>query len=144
MGERVPLGVLTYDIVETDWKTQLGDGFRQRYPQNRFLLINISITNGGGSEVSVPLFTLENSSGQTYTEAESGESVDNWFGLLRNISPADTRQGRLVFDVPLNSYKLKITDGGGPDEEKTAWVSIPLRMDVDPTVPAPAPGVPGR
>ncbi|HEY4359741.1 MAG TPA: DUF4352 domain-containing protein [Bryobacteraceae bacterium] len=142
MGEKIPVGLLTYDIVQTSWKTQLGEAFQVRFPQNRFLLVDISVTNGGGSDISVPLFTLEDANGQSYPEASSGEGVDNWFGLLRNISPAQTQQGRLVFDVPLTSYKLRITDGGGPGEEKFAWVTIPLRMDVDSTVQSPTPGTP--
>jgi len=142
MGEKVPVGPLTYNIVQTTWKTQLGEAFQIRFPQNRFLLVDISVTNGGGNDISVPLFSLEDANGQSFPEAPSGEGVENWFGLLRNISPADTRQGRLVFDVPLTSYKLRITDGGGPGEEKFAWVTIPLRMDVDTAVQSPTPGTP--
>jgi Domain of unknown function (DUF4352) len=142
MGEKIPLGPLTYDIVQTSWRTQLGEALQLRFPQNRFLLIDISVTNGGGSDVSVPLFSVENTNGQSYPESAKGDGVDNWFGLLRNISPAQTQQGRLVFDVPLTSYKLRITDGGGPGEEKYAWITIPLRMDVDTTVQSPTPGAP--
>ena len=32
---------------------------------------------------------------------ENGDGVDNWFGLLREIAPAETKQGNIVFDVPL-------------------------------------------
>jgi hypothetical protein len=142
MGENVPLGPLTYDIVQTSWKTQLGDSFKLRFPQNRFLLVDISVTNGGGGDVSVPLFTVENSSGQSYMEVANGEGVDNWFGLLRNINPAQTQHGRIVFDVPLTSYKLRLTDGAGPGVEQYAWVTIPLRMDIDTTVQSPIPGTP--
>jgi len=142
MGEKIPVGPLTYDIVQTSWKTQLGQAFQVRFPQNRFLLIDISVTNGGGSDISVPLFNLEDANGKTYPEASNGDGVDGWFGLLRTISPAQTQQGRLVFDAPLTSYKLRITDGGGPGEEKFAWVQIPLRMDVDTTVQSPTPGTP--
>jgi hypothetical protein len=131
MGEKVPVGPLTYNVIDSSWQTQLGDAFKLRLPQQRFLLITVSVTNGGGSDVSVPLFTLENSNGQSFLESESGEGVDNWFGLLRTISPAQTQQGQLVFDVPLTSYRLRLTDGAGPGVEKYTWVSVPLRMDVD-------------
>src|SRR5262249_5819508 len=60
MGEKVALGPLTYTVIQTSWKNQLGDGFKVRTPQHRFLLINISVTNGGGKEVALPLFKLEN------------------------------------------------------------------------------------
>src|SRR5437870_4346829 len=143
IGERINVGPLVYNVVETVWQSQLGETFKLRLPQQRFLLITVSATNGGGKEVSVPMLALESQNGQKYQESENGEGVDNWFGLLRNINPAQTRQGRLLFDVPLSNYKLRLTDGGNPGSEKYVWVNIPLRMDVDTGVATPSPG-PGR
>ena len=143
MGDRVTVGPLTYNVVETTWRSQLGADFKLRVPQERFLLITISVTNGGGKEVSVPLLSLENQNGKIYQESDNGDSVDNWFGLLRTLTPAQTQQGRLLFDVPLASYRLRITDGGEPGNDKSSFIRIPLRMDGDPgldnapTVPAP-------
>jgi hypothetical protein len=142
MGEKIPLGSLNYSVLQTSWRTQLGDGFKVRFPQNRFLQIDISLTNSGSSDVSIPLLTLENSNGQSYTEVANGEGVENWLGLLRTINPGQTQQGRIVFDVPLTSYKLQLTDGAGPGSEKVASVTIPLRMDVDTSGPSSAPGAP--
>ena len=141
MGERATIGPLTYNVVETVWRSQLGDAFKMRIPDNRYFLVTISVTNGGGQEVSVPLFSLEDQNGKTIQESSNGEGVDNWFGLLRNLAPAQTQQGRLLFDAPLTSYKLRVTDGGDPGVEKYAWIEIPLRIDVDATVDSPAPGV---
>lgn len=140
MGERVAVGPLTYNIVESAWRTQLGDALKIRIPDQRFLMLTITVTNGGGKEVSVPLLTLENQSGQTFRESESGDGVENWFGLLRTLAPAQTQQGRIVFDVPLTSYRLRLTDGGDPDSEKLAWVAIPLHLETDSGVEAPIPG----
>jgi len=142
MGERVTVGTLTYNVVETVWRSQLGDMFRIRVPQQRFLLITISVTNSGGRDVSIPLLTLEGNNGETFRESDSGEGIDNWFGLLRTLNPAQTQQGRLLFDVPLTSYRLRLTDGAGPVGEKYAWVEIPLRMDIDTSVASPLPGMP--
>lgn len=139
MGERVVVGPLTYNVVESTWRSQLGDGFKLRLPQQRFLMITISVTNGGGKEISVPMLTMENQSGQTFQELESGEGIDNWFGVLRTLAPAQTQQGKIAFDVPLSSYRLRVTDGGGPGAEKFAWVQIPLRMDTDSNVDSPVP-----
>jgi hypothetical protein len=137
MGEKVVLGPLTYNVIETAWRSQLGSEFKVRIPEQRFLMITISATNGGGKDVSVPLLTLENQNGDTFRELDNGEGVDAWFGFLRNISPAQTQQGRIVFDVPLTSYKLRITDGGDPATEKYAWVDIDLHMDSDMSVESP-------
>lgn len=139
MGEKVTVGPLTYTVVESSWRSQLGNEFKMRIPQQRFLMITVAVTNGGGHEVSIPLLTLENSNGQSYLESDNGEGVDNWFGILRSLTPAQTQQGRILFDVPLASYKLRLSDGGLAGSEKYSWVQIPLRMDTDTPVQGPAP-----
>ncbi len=143
MGERVTVGPLTYNVVDTAWRSQLGSDFKLRLPQDRFLLITISVTNGGGKEIPVPLLALESQNGKVYQESDNGEGVDNSFGLFRNLSAAQTQQGKLLFDVPLTSYRLRVTDAGDPGSEKFAYIKIPLRMDGDsgldstPSVPVP-------
>jgi hypothetical protein len=134
MGEKTPNPPLTYTVVESTWRTQLGEGFKIRSPQQRFFLITLSVTNGGGRDVSLPLFALEDANGKTYQELENTEGVENALGILRTVSPAQTLQGRLLFDVPLGSYRIKLTDGGAPGSEKFVTVQIPLRMDADTTV----------
>jgi hypothetical protein len=106
-------------------------------PQQRFFLVRISVTNGGGSEVSVPLLQLESYAGQTYQESQDGDGVSTWLGLIRTLRPAETLQGQILFDVPLTSYRLRVPDGAGPGAEKYAWIAIPLRMEADGQVAAP-------
>ena len=137
MGDRITAGPVVYNVIQTMWRTQLGDIFKMRVPQNRFLMITLSATNSSGKEVSVPLSTLEGDSGKEYRELENGDGIDNWFGLIRTISPAETRQGNIVFDVPLTSYRLRLTDGGEPGTEKFVWVDIPLHMDTDTSIEVP-------
>jgi len=137
MGERVPVGQMTYSVVESAWRAQLGEGFKIRTPEQRFLLIKISVTNGTGKDVSIPLLTLEGSNGQTYREIADGEGVDNWFGLLRTLNPGETQQGNVLFDVPLTSYKLRVPDVNVSGFEGYASVEIPLRMDSDVPVASP-------
>ena len=129
MGERVPVGQMTYSVVESAWKTQLGESFQTRSPENRFLLLKLSVTNGTGQDVSVPFLTLEGTNGQTYREINKGDGVDNWFGILRTISPGQTQQGNILFDVPLSSYKLRIPDIADPGLERFVVVNIPLQLD---------------
>lgn len=141
MGEKAPAGPLNYNVVEKVWRSQLGDGFQLRTPENRFLLISLSVTNSSGGDVSVPLLQLESSDGKLYREIENGEGVDNWFGLLRTIAPSQTQQGRILFDVPLGTYKLRLSDGDSSAEHYT-YVQIPLQIDDEPpsAVPVPVPG----
>lgn len=137
MGERVPVGQMTYSVVESTWRPQLGEGFKIRTPEQRFLLLKISVTNGTGKEVSIPLLTLEGNNGQTYREIADGEGVDNWFGLLRTINPGETQQGNVLFDVPLTSYKLRVPDVNASGYEGYASVQIPLRIDSEDPIQSP-------
>jgi len=137
MGERVLVGQLTYSVVESAWRTQLGDSFKVRTPEGRFLLIKLSVTNGTGKDVSVPLLTLEGTNGQTYREIADGNGVDNWFGLLRTISPGQTQQGNILFDVPLTSYKLSVPDINDTGFDAYASIQIPLRMDAEVPISTP-------
>src|ERR1700692_4877221 len=59
MGDRIKAGPIVYNVIQTMWRTQLGDIFKTRVPENRFLMITLSATNGGGKEISIPLLTLE-------------------------------------------------------------------------------------
>lgn len=140
MGERILAGPMVYNVVQTAWRTQLGDLFKIRVPERRFLQVTLAATNSGGKRVSLPFFTLEGPNRQEYRELENGDGVENWFGLLRDIGPAETKQGNIVFDAPLSSFRLRLTDGGEPGSEKFVWVEIPLRMDTDTSITAPLPG----
>jgi hypothetical protein len=140
MGEKMTIGPLSYTVIDSRWHSQLGDALRVRPPEQRFLILTISVTNGGGSDISIPLLSLENSSGQTFLESDNGEGVTGWLGLLRNIAPAQNMQGQILFDVPLTSYRLRVTDGAGPGLEKYGWITIPLRVDEDGDGQSPTPG----
>jgi len=140
MGEKVTAGDLTYNVVQSVWRSQMGEPPGVRTPQNRFLVITLSASNGGSREVNLPFVTLEGPNGQEYKEIEEGTGIENWFGLLRTLPGGETRQGNLVFDVPLTSYRLRLTDGGEPGVEKFVWVEIPLRIESDTSIPSPVPG----
>ena len=140
MGERVIATPMVYNVVQTVWRTQLGNLFKVRVPEQRFLLISLSATNNGSKPVAVPFFTLEGSNREEYRELQTGDGVDNWFGLLREIAPGETRVGNIAFDVPLASYRLRLTNGGEPGSERLVWVDIPLRIDTDTGVNVPVPG----
>lgn len=139
MGDKIPAGPLTYNVVEKVWRSQLGENFQVRTPENRFLLITVSATNGGTTEVSVPLLELEAPDGKLYRESENGEGVDSWFGLLRTLQPSQTQQGRILFDVPLGSYRLRLSDGDSTTGRYT-YVQIPLQIDDEPPPTSPVPG----
>jgi hypothetical protein len=131
MGERVENGPFTYTVVESSWRSQLGEGFNVRTPQNRFLILSVTVTNGGGSEASIPMLSLESSNGQIFQELQDGTGVPDWMGVLRTLKPASTLTGRIIFDAPLSTFHLRLPDNGEPGYEKYARVEIPLHLDVE-------------
>ena len=117
------MGALIYTVFETQWLTQLGEGPAARVPQHRFLLVRASITNSGSKQILVPGISLVDDSGQTYNEIGNGDGVPQWIGLLRQVKPADSAQGNLLFDVSPQHYKLQISD---ENEQRIAFVDVPL------------------
>lgn len=126
MGELATVGPVIYNVLETEWKTEIGESLQQKIPTHKFLLIRMTITNSGNRDVAVPLLTLEDPDGQEYLEYSEVEYLPNWLGLLRIVQPAATIQGLVVFDAPVSDYKLRVTDGGDLESEKIALVDIPL------------------
>ncbi len=130
MGQGVPVGQLTYNVIETKWRSQLGGGPSAKIPKNRFLLVKLTISNANKQTSSIPEMTLVNASGENFQELTEGiDSVDKWLGVLRNLSPGQTEEGMVVFDVPLGAYKLMVLDGGDPGAEKKALIEIPLQLE---------------
>ena len=134
LGEKVALGHLVYAAYETQWLTQIGTGTEARVPQNRFLLVRASVTNSGGEPIACPAVTVVDDSGNSYSEVSDGEGVPQWMGYIRQIKPADTMQGNLVFDAPPRHYKLRVTDEDGQREE-----TIDLPLEFTPESPDLAP-----
>jgi hypothetical protein len=131
MGERVHVGPLIYTVLETHWRSTLSDTATARAPKNRFLLVNMTVTNAGGDEISMPMLTMENPSGQSFPELTEGvDAVPQWYGaLIRRFKPAQTEPGTIVFDAPVGAYKLKVTDGGDFGNEKYAWIDMPVHIE---------------
>ena len=125
MGERVQVGPLIYNVLEAEWKNEMG----QKTPTHRFLVLRLTITNSGGREARPPLLTIVHTSGAEHTELSEVEGLQDWLGLLRRLDPAATEDGRIVFDVASGAYKLRLSDGGEPGQENTAIVEIPLQLE---------------
>lgn len=129
MGERVQAGPLTYTVLETEWRTQMGEGFQGKLPTNRFLVVKLAISNGSGGHVAVPIMSIEDASGHSYTEITEGtENVTEWLGLLRNMAPMQSDRGIVIFDAPMAAYKLRVSDGGEIGAEKTALIELPVHI----------------
>ena len=70
MGERVQVGPLVYQVLESDWRSELGSGGRT--PKDRYLFVKMSITNSSGSPVSRYLASRLKAADKTYSEVIGG------------------------------------------------------------------------
>jgi hypothetical protein len=137
MGEQVAVGPITYNVFESQWTPDLPGTNGRRAPKNRFLVLKLSITNGGAKDFALPLLRLEGAHGQTYLEEESGDGVRDWLGLIRVIPIAQSATGRIVFDVPPGSYKVQLVDNGDLEDQKVKFVDIPYNVEQQVKMPAP-------
>jgi hypothetical protein len=128
MGERVLMGHLIYTVFERQWMPQIGSGLDARIPQNRFYLLRISVLNSGGADAIVPTISLVDDAGASFAEIENGDGVPDFIGSLRQVAPAETVQGNLLFDVSPKHYKLKVSDEDG---KQAALVDLPLSFEPD-------------
>ncbi len=135
MGERASVGLVTYNVLEASYVTQLGEAGKAHMPENRFLLVRMSITNGGAKEAELPLFRLVDDKGKEYSEVQNAEFVPGWFGIIRKVGPTQTEEGRILFDVSPRTYKLEVTDGGESGKEQIGFIEIPIDFDTTEPVP---------
>jgi hypothetical protein len=144
MGERASIGLLTYNILESTYFTQLGNSGKSRLPEKRYLVIRMSITNGGAKEAEIPLFRLIDDNNAEFSEIQEAEFLPGWFGLIRKVGPTLTEEGRILFDVSPKTYKLEVTDGGETGKEQLAFIEIPIEFDTAEPIPAGAQTVPKK
>jgi Domain of unknown function (DUF4352) len=135
MGQEVRVGNLSYVATETQWMSAMSDELDTVLPKDRFLAITISITNNGTADQTVPLLTLVGPKGEQSLEVSQVRGVEHWLGALRIIHPSETQTGKIVFDVPNGSFKLRVTDGGDLENEHTALIDIPMSVNVPLVVP---------
>ncbi|MBZ5625099.1 MAG: DUF4352 domain-containing protein [Acidobacteriia bacterium] len=138
MGDRVELGHIIYTAFETQWLTQIPQEPTPRVPQHRFFLVRLSAVNSSGGDLVVPNLTIQDDHGKSYQELSNGDGVPQWIGFLRQVKPADSLQGYIVFDAPPAHYKLRVTD---EDDERVALIDIPLNFGAE-TPDVPIPGIP--
>jgi hypothetical protein len=138
LGEKLQLGHIIYTVYETQWAPQFGEGPAARIPEHRFFLVRMAAVNGASEDVSVPNVTIEDDKGNSYPELSNGDGVPQWIGYLRQVKPAESVQGNLLFDAPPAHYRLRITD---ENEENPAYIDIPLSFGAEaPPTDVPMPG----
>jgi len=127
LGEKVHVVPLIYNVFETTWQGQIGEGPQARMPAHRFLVLHLTVVNSGAEVLSVPPFRLIDEAGRNYDESMEGQGIPQWIGMIRNLKPANTLEGKAVFDVEPKSYRLKLDDGS--ESGKLTMVDLPLQFE---------------
>jgi hypothetical protein len=123
VGDKASVEKLTYSIVDTQILPRLGDDAAPRNPQNRFYIVNVSVSNSGNEDLPIPGMALVDDAGKVYEELTDGSGVPRWLGVSRRVQANQTEQGSVVFDAPAGHYKLRLTDETDPGD---VYVDIPL------------------
>ncbi|HWE49333.1 MAG TPA: DUF4352 domain-containing protein [Bryobacteraceae bacterium] len=122
-GEKATVGNLVYSVVDTQFAPVLGDDpASQRTPKDRFVVVQISVSNSGSAEANIPALTLVDDSGQTYPELGDGTGVQRWLGVIRKVGATQTESGEVLFDAPAKHYRLRLTD----ELDDEVSIDIPL------------------
>ncbi len=127
LGETARLGMLAYTATETEWLDQLGEGAEARLPKNRFLAVRLTVTNGGVRRAAIPGTELVDAKGTVHAEIGDASGLPEWLGVLRVVDPAQTEHGRVLFDVPTGSYRLRVTDDADVAQQRTALIELPYQ-----------------
>jgi hypothetical protein len=109
-GEKAGAGHLTYNIVDSQFLTQLGEDPNPRVPHDRFLMVQIAVTNSSNVDNPIPAVELVADDGKVYNELSDGTGVSNWLGVVRHVGTAQTERGDILFDAPPAHYKLRFSD----------------------------------
>ena len=128
MGEKVPLGPFTYSVIESERKTELTTSKGRLDPKQRFLVLQLTVSNGSTERKALSFLQIRNDKGEEFPEVQDLEGMPGWMGILRDIPPAGSVTGNIVFDAPLGHYRLVLNDGGAAGEERTSLVDLPLLM----------------
>jgi hypothetical protein len=129
MGSPATVGPLSYTVLHSAWVDNVETVDGMATAKQHFLVLELSITNAGPEDAAAPLLFVADEKGKETMEEQKMTGSPNWLGLMRVIKPLETLSGKIVFDVPMANYKLKVTSGGDPEKEVEAFVDVPLRLD---------------
>lgn len=143
-GDKATIGHLSYNVVDSQIMNELGDPATPRVPHDRFMVVQIAVTNTSNVDNPIPAIEMIGDNGKTYSEQTDGTGVTNWMGIIRHVGAGQTVRGNVLFDAPAAHYQLQFSDESA---ENQVLADLPLnytheRMD-DVTIPnADLPGGP--
>jgi hypothetical protein len=109
-GEKASVGHLNYTVVDTQIQPQLGEDATPRIPHDRFIVVQIAVTNSSNVDNPIPAVELLSDSGKVYDELTDGTGISDWLGIIRHVGAGQTERGQVIFDAPAAHYRLKFSD----------------------------------
>jgi hypothetical protein len=126
----VTLWPLTWNVVDSQKLPRLGeDPTTARFPQERFYLIQLTVSNEGATDTFIPALALVDDSGKIYNELTNGSGVRDWLGLVRNVKARDQATGTILFDAPARHYRLRLSEQFATPEIS---IDLPLNFNHEP------------
>jgi hypothetical protein len=132
LGDRVQAGPLVYTAFDTHWYLTLGQQTNPRVPANRFLVVHMTINNGGATDSAVPSISLLDDNGASINELTDGSGIPDWLGVIRKIKPMDAEKGTVAFDAAPKHYKLRVSD---ETDQIVCYIDLPLNLQTDDKTP---------
>jgi hypothetical protein len=125
-GEKAVAGHLSYSVLDFQVMPQLGEDPNPRIPHDRFLLVQLAVTNTSNVDNPIPTIELVADSGKTFEELTDGNGVTNWLGIVRHVGAGQTERGVVAFDAPAAHYKVRFKDETATNE---ILMDLPLNFE---------------
>ena len=121
---------LTYNVVDSRILPRLGDdAATARFPQQRFYLVQLTISNADKTDAPIPALALVDDDGKVYNELTDGSDVPDWLGLVRSVKAHDEVKGTILFDAPARHYRLRLSEQFATPEIS---IDMPLNLTHEP------------
>ena len=121
---------LTYNVEDSRILPRLGeDPATARFPQQRFYLVQITISNAGNTDAPIPALALVDDNGKVYNELTDGSGLPDWLGMVRSVRASDQVKGAILFDAPARHYRLRLSEQFATPEIS---IDLPLNLTHDP------------
>jgi hypothetical protein len=111
IGDALKVGDVTFKVNEMKSVKQVGDEFLNKQTDQQFLMMNVSVSNGGKDTVTTDSSFFKLKKGETTYEADSEASIyannaDEFF--YEDVNPGITSTGWVVFEVPADQKEFKM------------------------------------
>jgi hypothetical protein len=148
IGDVVQVGYWKYQILSSEWRDYLPDGFGNgERADAHFLILELEVTNTDKSQSTLPPVKLRNSAGAEFSQSGASAFLPEAFGPLKELNPGVSSTGVVIFDVPEGTYQAEFQGGFESSESQlvdlTDYPTKSLSKPSDAPSPPPTATTPG-